>query len=190
MLLNPLTKLVDCCRNATATLPGLFVGLAVLAASLIAFSGPVPAMQTLPGEGETFVAKVTRVINCDTLMLQYQRREVLVKPNGIDCPEKRQPYGREAQRYMIFMTRGLDVGVKVVGTASNGALIGEVVLPDGRVLSPLAVEEGMAWWDRSSKSDPKLHEIQELAQASRKGLWADRQPIPPWEWRKGKRREE
>jgi endonuclease YncB( thermonuclease family) len=88
------------------------------------------------------------------------------------------------------MTEGLEVTVRVVTSDKNGTLIGDVLLPDGRALNFLVIEEGLAWWDRSPHSDYKLSEIEELAQASRRGLWEDPYPIPPWEWRKGRRNPE
>jgi endonuclease YncB( thermonuclease family) len=41
----------------------------------------------------------------------------------------------------------------------------------------------MAWvFDRYVK-DRSLYPLQERARAQRLGLWADAQPMPPWEWR-------
>jgi hypothetical protein len=34
-----------------------------------------------------------------------------------------------------------------------------------------------------------LEELEKAARENKKGLWADPQPVPPWEWRKQKERE-
>jgi endonuclease YncB( thermonuclease family) len=48
------------------------------------------------------------------------------------------------------------------------------------------VRRGMAWvFDRYVK-DRSLDPIQDRARAQRLGLWADVNPMPPWEWRAAK----
>jgi endonuclease YncB( thermonuclease family) len=52
---------------------------------------------------------------------------------------------------------------------------------------------GLAWWYRKyaneqSPQDAGRYEFAEQeARAKRAGLWADGQPIPPWDWRKAAR---
>ena len=46
------------------------------------------------------------------------------------------------------------------------------------------VRRGMAWvYDRYAK-DKTLYRLQDEARSSGRGLWADRNPIAPWDWRK------
>ena len=46
------------------------------------------------------------------------------------------------------------------------------------------VRRGMAWvFDRYVK-DRSLYPLQDEAKAARRGLWADKAPVAPWEWRK------
>jgi len=153
---------------------------------LILFAQPVSA-DTLP---QVVFGKVTKVIRCEVVVVQFRRKDLPIRLNGVECPEKGQPYFKAAHRYVAFMTEGLEVTVRVVTSDKNGTLIGDVLLPDGRTLNYLIIEEGLAWWDRSSHSDRTLAEVEELAQASRRGLWEDPYPIPPWEWRKGRRNPE
>jgi endonuclease YncB( thermonuclease family) len=35
---------------------------------------------------------------------------------------------------------------------------------------------------------PTLAEIEAEARAARRGLWGDREAVPPWEWRAGEKR--
>jgi endonuclease YncB( thermonuclease family) len=39
---------------------------------------------------------------------------------------------------------------------------------------------------RKYGKDLKLYDLENEARASRRGLWADANPMPPWEWRKKK----
>jgi len=52
---------------------------------------------------------------------------------------------------------------------------------------------GLAWWyrkyskDQSPEDAGRYEFAEQEARAKRAGLWADRQPVPPWGWRKGER---
>jgi endonuclease YncB( thermonuclease family) len=41
----------------------------------------------------------------------------------------------------------------------------------------------MAWWYRTYSTDTTLKELEQSARVSRRGLWADADPVPPWEFR-------
>ena len=44
---------------------------------------------------------------------------------------------------------------------------------------------GWCWWYRKyAPGDTVLEGLEKEARKSKKGLWADPQPVPPWEWRK------
>jgi len=44
---------------------------------------------------------------------------------------------------------------------------------------------GLAWWYRKyAPDDPILERLEEEAKAEKLGLWAYKNPMPPWEWRK------
>jgi len=45
----------------------------------------------------------------------------------------------------------------------------------------------MAWVYRKYTDDERFYVLESEAKQSKRGLWLDENPIPPWEWRKGKR---
>jgi micrococcal nuclease len=45
----------------------------------------------------------------------------------------------------------------------------------------------MAWAYPGFVKEPKLIDMQVAAKAELLGLWSEPEPIPPWDWRKGKR---
>ena len=58
------------------------------------------------------------------------------------------------------------------------------LLPDGNVNQEL-VKQGWCWrYRKYAPGDTVLKELENEAREARKGLWADPQPMPPWEWRK------
>jgi micrococcal nuclease len=76
------------------------------------------------------------------------------------------------------------VTVNVRGRDSYGRIIGLVVLPDGTILNHELVKQGLAWQYRRSSQDGILAAMEAAARESKRGLWADSQAIPPWEWRR------
>ena len=65
-----------------------------------------------------------------------------------------------------------------------GQTVGEVILPNERVLNEELVRAGMCWWYRRyAPDDGTLAQLEADAKAAKRGLWADADPVPPWEWR-------
>ncbi len=84
---------------------------------------------------------------------------------------------------------GKDVTVQTHGYDNYKRTLGDVILPDGMNLNQELVRQGACWWFRKyAPGDRVLEGLEAKARAARKGLWADPQPVPPWEWRKKKDR--
>jgi micrococcal nuclease len=67
-------------------------------------------------------------------------------------------------------------------------VIGRVHLLSGNTLSRELVKAGMCWWYRKyAPDDETLSDMEDEAKAARRGLWAEADPIPPWEWRRDRR---
>jgi endonuclease YncB( thermonuclease family) len=75
--------------------------------------------------------------------------------------------------------------LQTFGKVKYGRTIGNVILPDGMNLNAELVKQGWCWWyRRHAPGDAVLEELEKAAREARKGLWADPQPVPPWEWQK------
>ena len=61
--------------------------------------------------------------------------------------------------------------------------MGDVLLPDGTNLNHTLVKEGWCLWYRKyAPGDTVLEGREKEAREAKKGLSADPQPAPPWEW--------
>ena len=64
--------------------------------------------------------------------------------------------------------------------------IGEMILPDGRILNRELVRHGFAWHYRVHYPvDESLRELEYQAWKKKVGLWVDPLAVPPWEFRIG-----
>jgi hypothetical protein len=70
------------------------------------------------------------------------------------------------------------------GKDKYGRTIGDVVLQNGTNLNRQLVQEGLAWWFWKHSQDKPLRDLEDEARAEQRGLWRDRNPIPPWVFRK------
>jgi endonuclease YncB( thermonuclease family) len=63
-----------------------------------------------------------------------------------------------------------------------------VNLRDGTHVNHELVKDGWCWWYRKyAPGDTVLEGLEAEARESKQGLWANPQPVPPWEWRQHRR---
>ncbi len=65
--------------------------------------------------------------------------------------------------------------------------IADVILSNGRILNVELVSAGLAWHYKAYSTDTTLARAEQKAREKKAGLWTDPYPIPPWDWRRGKR---
>ena len=134
-----------------------------------------------------FKAKVIGVADGDTVTVLQAKKPVKIRLNGIDCPEKRQAFGTKAKKVTSELCFGRMVTVRPKETDRYGRTVADIVLPDGRVLNQELVKAGMAWWYQQYSKDVGLKKLEEEARKAKRGLWADKKPVAPWEWRRRQR---
>ncbi len=130
-----------------------------------------------------FSARVVTVHEGDRLTIRHDGRSQTIYLKGIDCPELKQPYGKQAKRAIAAYVGNRDVVVQGLTRDKQGRLFADVLLHDGRNVGYELLREGLAWWQKSASSDAGLEVIEELARAERKGLWSEPNPVPPWKWK-------
>jgi micrococcal nuclease len=141
----------------------------------------------LLASAEQFTGKVVGISDGDTISVLREGRVVKVRLYGVDAPEKAQPFGTQARKLTGDLVFQRDVTIVVHTTDRYGRLVGEVLLPDGRSLGQELVRAGLAWWYRQyAHKDTALAQLEAEARAAKRGLWADANPTPPGEWRRGK----
>ncbi|MSR24615.1 MAG: endonuclease [Nitrospiraceae bacterium] len=162
--------------------PSLVCLLALALASCVTHEQPPSLPST--AERPTFTSTVLSVTDGDTLTVLVNDVREKVRLNGIDCPESDQPFGSQATQLAKQLALEKAVTVTDFGRDKYHRMLGEIVLPDGRMLNRELVREGFCWWYRKyAAGDTTLERLETEAREAKRGLWTDANPIPPWEWR-------
>jgi micrococcal nuclease len=141
--------------------------------------------QVSPAPAAEFTGPVVSVLDGDTIEVLHNQHPERIRLSGIDCPEKGQAYGQRAKHTASALAFGKDITVQTHGHDKYTRTLGDVILPDGMNLNQELVKQGACWWyQKYAPRDAVLEGLEKDAREGRKGLWADPQPVPPWEWRK------
>ncbi len=138
----------------------------------------------LPCLAEDFRAKVVRIVDGDTIEVMGEGQPKRVRFVGIDAPERKQPFGSQARQFVGQKVFGKTVTIRSAGIDAYRRILGEVILADGRSLNQELVVNGLAWHYKRFSADCQLARLEDEARAARRGLWSDRNPIPPWDFRR------
>jgi endonuclease YncB( thermonuclease family) len=131
-----------------------------------------------------FRGEVVRVLDGDTIEVLNNKQPQRIRLNGIDCPEKTQSFGTTAKQFTSKFCFGKTVDVKELGHDRYGRTIAEIILQDGKDLNHELVANGLAWWYRKyAPNDSELQKLEQDARTNRRGLWADKNPVAPWDFR-------
>lgn len=129
-----------------------------------------------------YQANVTKVISGDTFMAKKDNQEIKVRVLGIDAPELKQNYGKDAKKYLESLILNKTVEIKEDRIDQYDRVVGEVFLGDKNINIDM-LETGNAWCMRSQREVKEYFDAQEEAKANKKGLWAEENPESPWKFR-------
>jgi micrococcal nuclease len=165
--------------------------LSFLFSLFIGCSHTAPLSPSSPASvSPTPLTSVVKVHDGDTLTVISHGASQRVRLAGIDCPESDQPYGAEATEATKVLALNRAVTVAPFTTDRYGRTVADVTLQDGRSLTHELVKAGACWWFRKyAPGETVLEGLEKAAREAKQGLWADPQPVPPWEWRKRKERQ-
>ncbi|MCX7037922.1 MAG: thermonuclease family protein [Spirochaetes bacterium] len=136
---------------------------------------------TAPKVGR-LTGNVVAIHDGDTLTLLVGTVQHKIRLNGIDAPELRQPFSQRSRQFLADLCFGKLVTVRVVDVDKYGREVGDVDV-DGVPVNAELVRAGLAWHYKQYSKDATLAALEVEARSGKRGLWADPNPIPPWEFR-------
>lgn len=142
----------------------------------------------LVGQTWAETGRVVGVHDGDSITVLASGNEQLkVRLDGIDAPELKQQFSQSAKEALSSLVFGKTVSFERLKKDRYGRTIAVVFVGQINVNLEL-VKQGFAWRYDKYSQDPVLLDAQNSAKASKKGLWADPSPMPPWDWRASKKK--
>jgi endonuclease YncB( thermonuclease family) len=158
--------------------------VAISAALTLVATGPPRAAPISP---PAFEAEVVGVHDGDTLTaLTDDLRTIKVRLENIDCPELGQPFGRWAKTVLSDLVYRHRVIITPRATDRYGRTVARVSTMEGVAIDAELVGQGACRVYLAYNHDNTLPSIEEEARNAHRGLWADTNSAPPWEWRREK----
>ncbi len=134
--------------------------------------------------------KCLDVTDGDTVIVMYNELPVRVRLHGIDAPEGGQDFGRRAKQRLAALVKGKTLRLQKMDVDQYYRVVARLWL-DGVDINREMVASGMAWvTPRYCTQDfcENWQEAETEARNAKLGLWAHPNPLPPWDWRRERRR--
>lgn len=132
---------------------------------------------------------VVGVADGDTItVLDATNTQHKIRLLGIDAPEKAQAFGQRSKQSLSQLVQSKQVIVEFQKKDKYGRSVGKVVL-NGTDVCLEQIKLGMAWHFKHYESEQPKEDRETYAQAELVarskviGIWRDKNPIPPWEFR-------
>lgn len=138
---------------------------------------------------ETYTGRVVGIADGDTItVIDASNIPHKIRLSGIDAPEKKQAFGNVSKQNLAELVFSKTVTVETKKKDRYKRELGTVWV--GSIDANLEqVKAGLAWhykkYEREqSPADRRAYgSAEEDARASRRGLWREPRPVPPWEFR-------
>ena len=129
--------------------------------------------------------RLVAVTDGDTMIVLGQRGRLTVRLAGIDAPDIRQRNGIRARQTLIALCSGEAITIETRSPSTRPETAR--VTCNGRDVSAELVTQGLAWVT-SAAGDASFHAgrlqpLEDEARAARRGVWADANPVAPWDWK-------
>ena len=152
------------------------------------------AVLTTTSNADTLTGRVVGIADGDTLtLLDANNNQHKIRLSGIDSPEKGQPFGQACKKSLSDLAYDRAVAIESSKLDRYGRVIGKVLV-NGQDVNLEQVRRGCGWHYKKYQNEQSLDDrlsynaAEEFARAGRVGLWIDNESMPPWEWRKTRRK--
>jgi endonuclease YncB( thermonuclease family) len=144
----------------------------------------------MPTLAAALACLVISVTDGDTLKVRCEAdpvpQNLTLRLAEIDAPESRQAFGNRSKQSLASLCLREPAQVRPLNVDRYGRIVARVECA-GQDASAHQVQQGMAWAFTKYLTDPSIKPLEDAARAGRVGLWADADPVAPWEWRKLRR---
>ena len=133
------------------------------------------------------IGKVIKVSDGDTVtILTEDKTQQKIRLNDIDAPEKKQAFGNKSKDNLAKYIAGRTVAVEYQKKDKYKRILGTIYY-NNRDINLQQVKDGYAWVYKKYSNNQTYYKEEIKAKESKKGLWIEKNPVAPWEFRKQKR---
>ena len=139
----------------------------------------------------TVANKVVGISDGDTFtLLNGDNQQIKIRLYGIDCPEKKQDFGEVAKQKLSELIFNKEVRIVKKDTDRYGRTVANVYTGANICVNEEMLKAGLAWHYKEYDQNPYWDVLEQDARQKGLGLWKQKNPTPPWAWRKEKRTEQ
>lgn len=110
-------------------------------------------------------------------------QQVKVRVAAIDAPESRQAFGQKSRQNLARLCFKQRAALQPVDEDSYGRMVANVRC-GGVDVATAQVRAGLAWvYTPYASAHPHLVPLQQQARSQGTGLWSQRRPLAPWDYR-------
>lgn len=168
-----------------------FLALVLICTGIFGTSSLLPTNLQAANK-ETIFARVVGISDGDTVtVLAEGNKRIKVRLQGIDAPERSQAFGMKSRQNLANLIFGKNVQIKSHGLDKYKRTLGTIYIDDQDINEQM-VKDGFAWFyrryakDLTTEQASRYEEVETEARDRERGLWADSNPTPPWDYRKKK----
>lgn len=133
------------------------------------------------------IGKVVKVSDGDTItILTSDKTQHKIRLNDIDAPEKKQAFGNKSKDNLAKYIAGKTVTVEYQKKDKYKRILGTIYY-NNTDINLQQVKDGYAWVYKKYSNNQTYYKAEKVARDKRVGLWADKNPLEPWEFRKKKK---
>jgi endonuclease YncB( thermonuclease family) len=133
----------------------------------------------------TFEGTVVGIKDGDTVVvLDSLNHQTILRLAEIDCPEKNQPFGNKAKQFTSDQIYRKKIKYVVTDIDRYGRSIAMIYYDNNKYLSAELIKSGLAWHYKRYSISKELANFENSARLQKVGLWYDKNPMEPWEWRR------
>lgn len=130
------------------------------------------------------IGKVVKISDGDTItILTSDKIQYKIRLNDIDAPEKKQAFGNKSKDNLAKYIAGKTIKVEYKSTDKYKRILGTIYY-NNTDINLQQVKDGFAWVYKKYSKNQDYYNAEKLARENKKGLWNDKNPIAPWEFRK------
>lgn len=132
--------------------------------------------------------KVVAVKDGDTVVVLIgNNKQETLRLAEVDCPEKGQPFGKNAKQFTSSQVFGKKIIFYRVNKDRYGRTVAKIYYKNDKYLSAEIIKAGYGWWYYQLSKDIRLKEYEAHARENKLGLWSDKYAVAPWNFRKSRK---